>query len=191
MTGASKTRLTFKKIKLALLVRSHTSYRISREIVEKHKLDKKLNSKELQKKYLSKKAIPEISRLSYALNLPYKPLWKAIVLKKFQSLSRRALDKEKIKIYLAIENELIFLSIARNNKSYFKDSDYEEEFALLSMAIERAAGNSLKEIKDDFIFSKQLEVLQRKYTYWYYKTAYRYKLPTIRIVPFILRLIKD
>jgi hypothetical protein len=174
MTGTSKTRLTFKKIRLTLFLRSYAFYRISIE---------------LRKRYLSKKAIPEISRLSSTLNLSYKPLWKAIILEKFQSLSKRALDKEKIKIYLSIESELILLAIAKNNKPYFKDPDYDEEFALLSLAIERAAGNSLKAIKEDLIFNKKLEGLQRKYIYWYYKIAFKYKLPTLRITPFILRLI--
>mgnify|MGYP003394710075 CR=1 FL=1 len=174
MTDRSKTRLTLKKIRLALFLRSYAFYRIS---------------KELREKYSGKKVIPEISRLSHVLNLPYRPLWKALILKKFQSLSRRVSKKEKIKIYLEIESELILLIIARNNKSYFKDSDYEDELALLSVAIERSAGNSLKGIRDDLIFNKQLGVLQRRYAYWYYKTAYKYKLPTLRIVPFILRLI--
>ena len=174
MTGASKIRLTFKKIRFALFLRTYVFYRISIE---------------LRVEYSNKKVIPEISRLSRTLNLPYEPLWKAIVLKKFQPLNKRIINKEKIRIYLAIENELILLSMVRSNKSDFKDSDYEEDLALLSMAIERATGNSLREIKDDLVFSKQLEVLQRKYVYWYYKTAYKYKLPTIRIAPFILRLI--
>ena len=174
MTGTSKGRLTFKKIRLALFLRSYTFYRISIE---------------LREKYSGKKVIPEISRLSRTLNLPCKPLWKAIILEKFQPLSKRVADKEKIKIYLAIENELILLAIARNNKPYFKDPDYDEEFALLSLAIERAVGDNLKNIEDDFLFKQQLEKLKRLYHYWYYKTAYKYKLPTMRIAPFILRLI--
>ncbi|HEX7456710.1 MAG TPA: Maf family protein [Candidatus Nanoarchaeia archaeon] len=44
-------------------------------------------------------------------------------------------------------------------------------------------------IDDDFAFEEQLEELQRKYRRLYYKTAYEYKLPTPRIVPFILRLL--
>lgn len=189
MTGASKTRLTFKKIRLVLFLRSYAFYRISKEIVRKYKFDKKLNSRKLRKRDSNKKANPEISKLSHTLNLSYKLLWKAIVLEKFQPLSKRILNKEKINIYLAIESELILLSIVRSNKSDFKDSDYEEEFALLSLAIERAVGNNLKNIEDDFVFKQQLEELKRKYHYWYYKIAYKYKLPTMRIVSFILRLI--
>ena len=174
MTGRSKTRLTYKKIRLALFLRSYAFYRISTK---------------LREKYSGKKVIPKISRLSRTLNLPCKPLWKAVILEKFQPLSKRVPDKEKIKIYLTIESELILLVMARNNKSDFKDSDYEEEFALLSLAIERAVGDNLKNIEDDFLFKQQLEEFKRKYLYWYYKIAYKYKLPTMRIAPFILRLI--
>jgi len=174
MTRASKPRLTFKKIRLALFLRSYAFYRISTE---------------LREKYSDKKVIPEISRLSRALNLPHRPLRKAIIPKKFQALNRKVHDKENIKIYLAVESELALLARAKDNKSDFKDSDYEEEFALLSLAIERAVGNNLKNVEDDLMFKQQSEELKRKYYNWYYKTAYKYKLPTIRIVPFILRLI--
>lgn len=132
MTDRPKTRLTFKKIRFSLFLRSYAFYRIS---------------KELREKYLDKKVIPEVSRLSHVLNLPYRSLWRAIIQDKFGLLNKRIPDEDKIKIYLAIESELILLVVTKNNKSDFKDSDYEEEFALLSLAIERAAGDSLKEIK--------------------------------------------
>lgn len=60
---------------------------------------------------------------------------------------------------------------------------------MLSTAIERAVGNNLCNIDDDSIFEMQLDELQKVYRKWYYKTANRYKLPTPRIVPFVLRLI--
>lgn len=169
-----KSRLTFKKIRLALFLRSYTFYRISTE---------------LRERYLGKKIIPEISRLSRTLNLPHKPLQKALVSKKFQPLNKKISDVDKIIIYLAIENELILLAMTKSNKSDFNDSDYEEELALFSLAIERVVGNNLEDVEDDLVFKQQLEILKRKYHYWYYKTAYRYKLPTIRITPFLLRLI--
>jgi hypothetical protein len=174
MTRRSKTRLTFKKIRLALFLRSYAFYRIS---------------KELREKYPNKRVIPEISRISRVLNLPHKPLRKAIALKKFHALSKKVQDKENIGIYLAIESEVTLLARAKGNKSDFKDSDYDEDFALLNLAIERTAGNNLKDVEDDLVFKRQSEELKRKYHYWYYKTAYKYKLPTIRIVPFILRLV--
>lgn len=70
-------------------------------------------------------------------------------------------------------------------RELFKDYDK----AIMEPAIERVAGNHLKNIKDDKVFDAQLEELQRKYQNWYYTTAYKYKLPTSRIIPFILRLI--
>lgn len=93
----------------------------------------------------------------------------------------------KIKAYLAIENEIIILKIERQDKESIIHEDYER--AILSPAIERATGNSLKNIKDDFVFEKQLEELRTRYQRWYYEIAHLYKLPTLGILPFILRLI--
>ena len=94
---------------------------------------------------------------------------------------------EKIKAYLNIENEIITLKIARKEKGNITNVDYER--ALLSPAIERAAGNSLKNIEDDLVFEKQLEELQKKYQRWYYEIAHEYKIPTLVNAPFILSLI--
>jgi hypothetical protein len=189
MAGNVKTRITFKKIRLVLFLRSYACYRISQSIKGKYKFDGELEQKELRSKYFNKKAIPEISRLSRVLNLPYKPLWESIVLDKTFPLSKKIPDKEKIKVYLSIENELIKLVIAKQNKSDYIDPDYKLEFALLSIAIERAVGNRLINIASDSVFDERLEILQKQYLGWYYKVAYKYKLPTIRIVPFIWRLI--
>lgn len=60
---------------------------------------------------------------------------------------------------------------------------------MLSIAIERAAGNLLNNVEDDFVFDQQCKEMKKLCLKWYYKTAYRYKLPTTRIVPFVLRLI--
>lgn len=189
MAGNIRTRIAFKKIRLVLFINSYAYYRIAQSIKGKYKIDDKLEPKELREKYFNKKAVPEISRLSRTLNLPYKPLWESIVLDKTFPLSKKMPDKERVRVYLSIENELIKLVIAKQNKSDYADPDYELEHALLSIAIERAVGNSLKDIEDDSIFVEQSEELKRKYIYWYYKTACKYKLPTLRIIPFVLRLI--
>jgi hypothetical protein len=191
MAGNVKTCITFKKIRLALFLNSYAYYRISQSIREKYKFDNKLEQKELRRKYFNKKVIPEISRLSRVLNLPHKPLWESIVLDKTFPFNKKIPDKEKIRVYLSIESELIKLVIAKQNKSDYVDPDYEIELALLSIAIERAVGNALKDVEDDFDFAKQSEKLKRRYIYWYYGVAYKYKLPTTRIIPFILRLIKQ
>jgi uncharacterized membrane-anchored protein YjiN (DUF445 family) len=97
---------------------------------------------------------------------------------------------EKIRAYLAIESELSVLISSKWSRSKdFFDPDYEEESAILSIAIERAVGNKLANIENDLVFQQQSEVLQRTYRHWYYNTAYKYKLPTTRIFPFVLRII--
>jgi hypothetical protein len=189
MAGNVKTRITFKKIRLTLFLSSYAYYRISQSIKGKHEIDGKLKPKELRSKYFKKHAIPEISKLSHTLNLPYKPLWESIVLDKTFPLGKKIPDREKVRVYLSIENELIKLVIAKQIKSDYVDLDYELELALLSIAIERAVGNKLIDITNDSVFDQQLDILQKQYLRWYYKVAYTYKLPTTRIVPFILRLI--
>lgn len=189
MAGNIRSRLTFKKVRLSLFLRSYPFYRISQSIREKYRFDNKLKPKELRKKYFNKKTIPEISRLSMALNLPYKPLWESIVLDKTFSFAKKIPDRERIKAYLSIEHELIQLSIAKKSRSDYSDPDYDFEFAFLSVAIERAVGNRLVNIKNDSVFDHQSEILQKTYRNWYYKIAWRYKLPTTRIVPFVWRLI--
>lgn len=182
--------LTFYKIRTSLFSHSYALYRITEYIRKKYTLNNKLTPKELRKQYYNKRAIPEISKLSRSLNLPYKQTWAAIMLGKTKSLSKRVPDREKIKAYLAIETELVSLSQTRLGKtSSFFDPDYDQESAMLSIAIERAVGNKLVNIEQDSTFIHQQEIFQKLYLRWYYKVAWRYKLPTTRIVPFVLRLI--
>jgi hypothetical protein len=185
-----KARLTLKKIRLVLLTRSYANYRISQEIKRKYKLNNKLTSRELKIKYFKKRAIPEIARLSRVLNIAYKPLWESLILGKVPALNKKIPDREKIKAYVAIETELITLSATKSSKSSsFFDPDYADESAILSIAIERAVGNKLIDIDNDSVFNHQQEILQKLYLRWYYKVAWKYKLPTTRIIPFVLRLI--
>jgi hypothetical protein len=184
------TYTTYNRVRLALFERSYAHYAIVHYLKTKYqKIDERLTSQELHRKYFNKHALPEISRLSRVLNFNYSPLWKAIILSKYQALGKKIAEEEKTNIFLSIERELIQLTIAKQNKSVIRNPDYESELALLSTAIERAVGNALKDIEDDFSFERKSEELKRKYIYWYYRIAYRYKLPTLRIVPFVLRLI--
>lgn len=180
---------TYNKVRLALFTHSYACYSITKHLRAKYKMDDKLPPRELRRKYFDKRTFPEISRLCRALNLEYRLLWQSILLNKMQSLGKRIADKEGIRFYLSIERELITLAASKRNKSSFLDPDYESESAVLSTAIERAVGNNLCNIDDDSIFEMQLEELQKAYRKWYYKTANKYKLPTPRIVPFVLRLI--
>lgn len=187
--GRVEKHTTFNRTRLALFTRSYACYFITQNLKAKHKIDDKLTSRELRKRYFDKRAIPEISRLSRTLNFEYRLLWRSIVLNKNQPLSRQVATREGIRFYLSIENELITLAASKRNRSSFFDLDYERESAMLSIAIERATGNMINNIEDDFVFDQQLMDLQKLYLRWYYKVAYKYKLPTTRIVPFVLRLI--
>lgn len=182
-----RTYDTYYKIRLALFVRSYVGCSIANHLRIKYKIDDKLTKPQLHKQFSSKKAIPEISRLSKALNLNYQILWQFVVLDRKQSLNRKIRIDEKIKVFLAVECEMTFLTLARRDKENIISEDYER--AIFGPAIERAAGNFLGNINDDFLFEQKLEDLIRKYRNWYYATAYKYKLPTPRILPFIARLI--
>ncbi len=75
----------------------------------------------------------------------------------------------------------------RGEKNSLMPDEYERAF--LTLAIERVAGDKLTDIEDDSEFELKLEILKRHYVRWYYRVAYKYKLPTPRILPFIWRLI--
>lgn len=92
-----------------------------------------------------------------------------------------------LKIYLEIEKELVKLSGEKLDEYSTALEDYQRQ--LLYPAIERAVGNFLENIEDDKKFQKLLEEEIKSATNTYYKVAYKYKLPTLRIVPFIMRII--
>ncbi len=97
-------------------------------------------------------------------------------------------DKDKIKVYIKIENELILLIQDRKLKESYVTEGYEH--ALLAPAIERVAGDSLTNVKDDGRFETKFSERKQIYTQWYYAVAGKYRLPTLRIIPFISRLLK-
>jgi len=178
---------TYTKTRLALFVRSYVGYSISSHLRAKYKIDNSVAKSSLLHNYSNKKSISEISRLSKILNLNYKPLWRFILIGKLLKISVKISPQKEIRAYLKIEKELIILKTARQEKENVVNDDYESRF--LGVAIERAAGNNLGNIKDDSVFEERLEILQKEYLHWYYKIAYKYKLPTARILAFIMRLI--
>lgn len=189
MGKVAKRYTTYNKIRLSLFIRSYAYHHIAQHVRRTYKINERLTSKELKSKYFSKSTIPEISKLARVLNLNYLLLWKSILLNQKRAVGKNLVNKEKVRIFLSIEEEIISLAIAKQNKFQFRDPDYKSELALLSIAVERAVGNALRDIEDDAIFEQSLAELKKKYTYLYYKTTCTYKLPTLRITPFILRLI--
>lgn len=89
-----KKYLTQSKTRIALFTNSYANHRIAQVIKKKYKIDRKLNPKEIRIKYFSKNAIPEISRLSHFLNLPYKLLWEGIMLNKPSHMNKNVPEKK-------------------------------------------------------------------------------------------------
>ncbi|SRR4030042_171905 len=175
MAGVGKYRLTFKKIRTSLFTRSYAGYVIGRYIKNNHNL-------------INKRRILQISKLSKILNLDYQSLKRFVLLNKTKRIDKRIRSDVKVKAFLEIEKELVNLKTIREEKNNLTEEDYEH--ALLRPAIERVAGNYLKNVKDDNVFEQRHIELQKIFNRFYYAVAYKYKLPTPRIVPFILRLIK-
>jgi hypothetical protein len=177
--AVSKHRATYNRVRLALFLHSYGAFIIS----------ELLKSKNISK-------VKIINRLGQILN--FDPL----LLKKFyldgtyarklskpRSYKKYRTQRERIIAYLEIEKELVNLINEKKEMDGTAIEDYDR--ALLEPAIERAAGNYLCKTEDDFEFEDQLAILRIKYKTYYYSVAYKYKLPTPRIVPFILRLIKN
>lgn|GEM_PF-1346058 len=189
--GKRKIYITNDRVRLALFLQSYAAYILFSHIEQKYL---KIASKN-HRKIVSypKKTIPELLRITQILHVPYPLLKQSFLTRKryVQFLKSEKVfsqkEKEKIKVFMAIEKELIFLIQERNNKESLLLEEYE--YALLSPAIERIIGNKLRDIDDDGIFSIRMAELRTTYIRWYYKVAYQYKLPTMRIVPFLLRLI--
>lgn len=177
MASYSKRRITYNKVRLSLFLCSYGAHSILNRLK-------------------NKPSYRVISRLSKVLNLDIQLLNKFFSsgtyprgLPNLNRLTKYLVPKEKVLVYLEIEHEIINVTLEKQDKEKASLEDYDK--AIMEPAIERVAGNHLKNIRDDKVFDAQLEELQRKYKNWYYATAYKYKLPTSRIIPFILRLIQN
>ena len=186
-TAGEKEHNTFYKIRFSLFIRSYIAYLIQDYLKTKYKIDSNLTKSQLHQQFPNKRSMPEISRLSKALILDYQQLWQFVVLSRSKRLKPKIDSNEKIKAYLSIESEIIALKAAREDKENIVHEDYERE--TLSPAIERAVGNSLRNINNDLAFEQQQNEARKEYTRWYYEMAHKYKMPTLRIIPFLLRLI--
>jgi len=92
-----------------------------------------------------------------------------------------------LKVYLEVEKELSKLLEEKLDEYSTALEDYQGQ--LLCPAVERAVGNLLENINDDIQFQKLTEEKFKSSFRIYYKVAYKYGLPTMRVVPFVLRLL--
>jgi len=106
----------------------------------------------------------------------------------FSNIRSMVQKDKKLSVYIHIEKELTRLVKERKERGTFDLEEYE--YALLNPAIERIAGASLAEIEDDRTFDTELIARMALYQRWYYQTAAKYRLPTLRIIPFLLRLLR-
>lgn len=188
LAGITKKKYaTYYNARFNLFASSYVGYTIRNCIKIRYKIIEDLTNYQLRQQLSHKRSIPEISKLSRVLVLDYQKLWQFIIFNKKLSSNSKLATEQGIKIYLEIESEMIFLSVARLNKENIVNEDYER--AILAPAIERIAGNDLRNVNSDFLFNKRHMVLRREYTRLYYKVAHKYKLPTPGIRAFILRLI--
>lgn len=165
----------YHKLRFALFIRSYPGY-VIQEYARNLEI-KKPTIKRLTKILLIKENLSRCFLLHKACSRKFNEIIKTDIK-----------DKEKISVYLQIEKELCLLSITKHTKNRYLVEDYER--ILLSTAVERTAGNNLKAIISDHEFDKKLAELQKLYIKWYYYIVYKYRLPTMRILPYILRLIQ-
>jgi len=140
----------------------------------------------LKEKYKGRKLEKSVIKLSRVLNFQQKQITDFVIFDVKPKCPYRKMPKP-IRTYLEIEKELLKLSEEKLDEYSTALEDYQGK--LLTPAIERAAGNFLVDIKNDNRFQKLFEDMVGSAHYDYYKVAYKYSLPTMRIVPFILRLI--
>ena len=161
----------FEKVRFYLFVNSYSGKTIYKYLREKCK------SKKLEK---------SINRLSQVLSFNHKQIDK-FIMQRIESKCPYKRIPLILKIYLEIENELMKLSEEKIDEYSTAKEDYHNQ--LLSPAFERAAGNSLTNISNDLKFQVLLEKNFRSFCYTYYKVVDKYKLPTMRTIPFLLRII--
>lgn len=127
-----------------------------------------------------------IRRLTNILGFKYKQTHNFVIFGVKPELPYQRVP-HKLKIYLEVEKELLKLSEEKLDEYSTAIEDYQNQ--LLYPAIERAVGNFLTDIKNDDRFQILMEEKFKKACYIYYKVVYKYKLPTLRTVSFVLRLI--
>jgi hypothetical protein len=160
---------SYNEIKFFLFTNSYSGGRISIYLKEGFK---------------GKKLIKAIKKLSAILNIKYRQTANFITSGVKPTCPYQRLPGS-LKIYLEVESELAKLSEEKLDKYSTALEDYRRK--LLYPAIERACGNLLEDVGNDYIFQKLLEEKSKSAVHIYYKVVSKYGLPTIRNIPFVLR----
>lgn len=163
--------INYGKVRFFLFVNSYSANKITAYLKKKHKGKK-----------LEKSAI----KLATVLRFEQKQITDFVLFDVKPKCPYRKMPKS-IRAYLEIEKELLKLSEEKLDEYSTALEDYQGQ--LLFPAIERAVGNFLIDVKNDGRFQKLFEEKIGSAHYDYYKVAYKYRLLTMRLVPFIIRLI--
>lgn len=166
----------FKAVRLSLFTKSYAGHYFAQIIKTSQ------NANELSNKVAQTLLFPDTILAFFLIS----PNSKKAVNKIIQGIDTK--DKHKIKVYLKIEQQLIQLIQDKSAPEDYVTEEYEH--ALIAPAIERVAGNSLSRITNDFRFEREIVKRKQLYTYYYYSVAAKYCLPTLRIIPFLERIIK-
>jgi len=163
--------VTYQEVRFFLFANSYSAYKIAVYLKKKHKGKK-----------LEKSAI----KLAIVLRFGQKQITDFVLFDIKPKCPYRKMPRS-LGAYLEIEKELLKLSEEKLDEYSTALEDYQGQ--LLSPAIERAVGNFLIDVKNDVRFQKLFEENLGSAHYDYYKVAYKYRLPTMRLVPFVIRLI--
>lgn len=141
----------------------------------------------LNEKYKGGKLLKIINRISVVMNFNQSHI-KNFVLTGNKPPQPYLRIPSSLRIYLEVEKELLKLSEERLDEYSTTIEDYQRQLFL--PAIERAIGNLLTDVKNDERFQKLLEEKLKSTYYLYYKVVDKYSLPTMRVIPFLLRIIR-
>jgi hypothetical protein len=124
--------------------------------------------------------------LARILRFRYKSLKKFILNFSTYEASLTRVPPE-FEIFLQVEKEFERIALESLDSNCLTRDDYQKP--TLAAALERIVGDTLAEIDDDNEFQSQLDEATQKQRYLYYKVAWRYRLPTMRNVTFLIRMI--
>ena len=140
----------------------------------------------LKANYKGRSLEKSVTKLARVLNFQQKQITDFVLFYVKPRCPYRKMPKS-IRAYLEVEKEILKLSEEKLDEYSTAFEDYRGQ--LLAPAIERSVGNFLTDVKNDGRFQKLFEEKVGSAHYDYYKVVCKYGLPTMRIVPFILRLI--
>lgn len=163
----------FDTIRFSLFTRSYSAKLLAEYIIKRSKK----NDASLE---------TDILFLAKVLRFKYKDLQEFVL--NFSTFDRSLISLPfDTEIFLEVEKEFHRISSESLDSYSLTQDDYRKP--TLMAALERIVGDTLAEVDDDSEFQRQLDEGTRQFRYFYYKVAWKYRLPTMRNVAFLVRMI--